>query len=188
MSITFACPKCQAEYEVDDAHAGMIAECSNCQTDIAIPVPTPIQPSAAPILRSTRTPSPADAARPYKPYIANPSMFRNQPVMFIVLVPLCFVVVGIPFMLIWWLQCKCTTLSITQDRTILRKGILSKHTNEVFHCDVRNIQIKQSLFQRLFKTGYIGISSAGQSGVEIEVHGIPHPDRAKAVIDNYRHR
>jgi ATP-dependent exoDNAse (exonuclease V) beta subunit len=33
---------------------------------------------------------------------------------------------------------------------------------------------------------YLGIASAGQGGIEIEIRDIPHPDRIKAIVDEYR--
>lgn len=96
-----------------------------------------------------------------------------------------FIIIG-SMQLIWWLQVLSTTLTVTDKRTILRKGILSKFTNEVLHENIRNIQVYQSFMQRMLKVGSIGISSAGQAGVEIEVQGIPNPYEVKANIDQYR--
>lgn len=121
-------------------------------------------------------------------YEENPSMFRNHPVAFVGTCFLCLVVVGLVVFLIWWIQCKGTTLTVTSDRTRLRKGILSKSITEVWHRDVRNVQLNQTFFQRIFDVGTLGISSAGQSGVEISVSGIPDPDGVKALIDRHRLR
>ena len=119
-------------------------------------------------------------------YESNPSMFRNRPVEFVVTAILCLVVVGLVMMFVWWLKCKGTTLTVTNKRTSLRRGILSKSINEVWHSDVRNVLLKQSFFQRIFGVGMIGVSSAGQSGMEISVSGIPDPDRVKQLIDERR--
>ena len=120
-------------------------------------------------------------------YESHPSMFRNHPVLFI----FCIILIaafglGLVLLLIWWIQTLGTTLTVTNEQTTLRKGILSKYTNDVFHENVRNIQIRQSFLQRILSVGWIGISSAGQSGVEIEVNGIPDPDRIKEIIDEQR--
>lgn len=116
-------------------------------------------------------------------------MFRNSPIGFILILILCFpFMIGIPIMLIWWLKCKGTVLTVTDEKSILRTGILSKHENEVYHSDIRNVQVKQNLFQRMFGVGYIGISSAGQGGMEIEVSGIPAPTKVKDLINNHRRR
>ncbi len=117
---------------------------------------------------------------------ASPSMFRNDPVRFMVFIILVPVVgIGLLCFLIWWLNCKCTTLTVTDRKVSLRKGILSKSLNEVRHNHIRNVQLKQRLFQRLFDVGWIGISSAGQGGVEIEVDGMPQPNKIKGLIDQY---
>ena len=141
-------------------------------------------------------------------YNEHPAMFRNHPLAFLggyVLmfaglaviiwqwsqtwgkwVGLAMIVLGALSMLVWWLKTLGTTLTVTEKRTTLRRGILAKHTNEVMHASIRNIQIQQSFLQRLFNVGAIGISSAGQAGVEIEVFGVPYPDKVQEIIDKHR--
>lgn len=121
-------------------------------------------------------------------YEENPSMFRNKPAGFIGNCLLSLVGVGLIIFLVWWLKCKGTTLTVTSDRVRLRKGILSKSVTEVWHRDVRNVQLNQTFFQRIFDVGTIGVSSAGQSGVEIAVSGIPDPGGVKELIDKHRPR
>ncbi len=117
----------------------------------------------------------------------NPVMFRSNPVGFILSVILIAAAgAGLIILAIWWLKTKAAMLTVTNKRTIQRTGLISKKTTEVLHRDVRNIQIDQSVFQRLFGVGSIGISSAGQSGIEIQVPGVRHPDGIKALIDRYR--
>ena len=106
-------------------------------------------------------------------YEEHPSMFRNRPVEFVVTCLLCLVLVGFVMFFFWWLKCIGTKLTVSTKRTTLRRGILSKSVSEVWHEDVRNVQLDQTFFQRLFSVGTIGISSSGQSGLEISVSGIP---------------
>ena len=119
-------------------------------------------------------------------YEANPSMFRNRPIGFILAAILCLVGVGVIIFLVWWLKCIGTKLTVTNERTSLRRGVLSKSLVEVWHRDVRNVQLYQTFGQRVFGVGQLGISSAGQGGVEIEVSGIPDPDKVKQLIDDRR--
>ena len=120
-------------------------------------------------------------------YESHPSMFRSNPFWFAAAVILIAAYgLGLIILLFWWLQCLGVKLTVTKDRTILRRGILSKHISEVFHSDVRNIQFNQTVAQRICGVGSIGISSAGQTGMEIEIAGIPHPERVKEIIDTYR--
>lgn len=120
-------------------------------------------------------------------YKASPSMYRNYPVAFVIAVILIVAYgLGLVVLLFWWLKCLCTTLTITEKRTILRTGILSKNTNEVWHRDVRNIKVSQGVLQRMFGVGTVSISSAGQADIEISVSGILRPEKVRNLIDQYR--
>lgn len=119
-------------------------------------------------------------------YDAHPAMFRNRPVSFILCCILSLGGVGLIIFLVWYLKSRATQLTVTNEQTTLRKGILSKQTNDVFHSNVRNIIVRQSFFQRMMGTGYVGISSSGQADIEIEVNGIPDPERVKQIIDDCR--
>ncbi|EKK00777.1 membrane protein containing DUF304, prokaryotic transmembrane adjacent region [Rhodopirellula baltica SH28] len=83
----------------------------------------------------------------------------------------------------WTLLSRFTTLTVTDDRTIYREGIVSRDTSEVQHDDVRNIQLDQTFMQRLLNVGGVGISSSGQDDLEVVTKGLPHP---KQIIDLIR--
>ena len=146
-------------------------------------------------------------------YQAHPSMFRNHPLWFVIvfLFPICgfalMVYLGltshllagvyafaIPIAIslltygVWLFEIKGTTLTITNDRSTLRKGLLSKRVSEVWHQDVRNVQLDQSFLQRILGVGRIGISSAADAGKEIDVNGMPDPEKIKGIIDQHRRR
>ena len=88
---------------------------------------------------------------------------------------------------IWWVRFRWTcSLYITNKRTIERRGLLSRSSDEVLHDHVRNINVEQKFFERIVNVGSVGISSAGHSGTEIEVDKIPNPDGIKQIIDAYR--
>jgi uncharacterized membrane protein YdbT with pleckstrin-like domain len=116
-------------------------------------------------------------------YEQHPAMFRNQPIGFILCVILSFVGLGLIIFLFWWLQSQGTKLTVTDHRTILRRGILSKHINEVYHSDIRNVQIYQSFLQRIFGVGTISIASAGSGEAEIVVSGMRDPGKVKEILD-----
>ncbi len=82
----------------------------------------------------------------------------------------------------WFLRSALTTLKVTDQRTIFTHGIIARDTSEVQHDDVRNIQIDQSVIQRLLGVGEIGISSSGQDDLEIVAKRIPHPEKLVEVI------
>ena len=114
-------------------------------------------------------------------------MFRNNPGLFVLSVMLVLVYgIGLLILLTWWLKCLSVTLTVTTQKTIKRTGILSKATTEVYHEDVRNIQVRQTWFQRICKVGSIGIGSAATSGLEIVLDGILNPDKVKSIIEDQR--
>jgi len=113
-------------------------------------------------------------------------MFRNNPFGFIVSVALIIAGIGVLILFMWWLSCIGTTLTVTDKRTTLRKGILSKNITDVYHSDIRNVQLNQGLMQRIFNVGAIAIASAGTGAHEIVVSGLPDPEKIKDFIDQYR--
>ncbi len=119
-------------------------------------------------------------------YKESPSMFRNHPVGYVLTLVLCLVGVGIPILIVWYVRSRSTVLTVTNMRTSLHRGWLSRAVSEVWHGDVRNVQMHQTAAQRVLGTGRISISSAGQGGIEIDVNGMPNPYRVKDVIDKYR--
>lgn len=147
-------------------------------------------------------------------YSAHPAMFRNHPIGFSVVsffflfgvltaasglaseevdAVLAFFGVGvvisaIPALILlrWWLKALGTTLTVTNERVTLRLGLLSKHTSDVMLSDVRNVQVSQGVLQRMLGVGAVGVASAGHSGMEIEVGGIPDPQEVKRLIEEGR--
>ena len=119
-------------------------------------------------------------------YKDSPAMFRNRPVLFLVCCALIPVGIGLVVLFVWWLRCLATSLVITDRRVTLRQGLLSKDTNDVLIADIRNVKVRQNLLQRIFGVGTVAVSTSGQSDMEIEVHGVPAPERIKAIIDDRR--
>ncbi len=62
--------------------------------------------------------------------------------------------------------------TLTNQRVIARTGLLSKRVDEVEICDIRNIVLEQSAFDRLCGIGTVGIASAGGDGIEVRFEGI----------------
>ena len=96
------------------------------------------------------------------------------------------VVVGGLLLLWWFIYSRFTALTLTDIRSIYRRGIVARRTSEVRHNDVRNLQMHQDISDRLFGVGRISISSAGQDDVEIEARGMPHPSQIVKLIRDYQ--
>jgi len=115
------------------------------------------------------------------------AMFRAHPPYFILCLILVPFGIGILLLLAWWLDVRTTTLTVTDMRTILNYGILSRRSSEIMHKHVVNIQLVQSLTQRLFDVGTLRIAGAGPTiGEELVIVGIPHPNKICSLINEHR--
>ena len=140
---------------------------------------------------STPTPTMVDSTRREAGeervlYNERPSMWRNRPISFVLVLLLIPWGSGLIILAIWYLKVLGTRLVVSSERVTLRTGVLSKHINEVRHRDIRNVQISQGPLQRLFGVGTIGIASSGHGGIEIIVHGMRDPEQVKRIIDEQR--
>lgn len=93
---------------------------------------------------------------------------------------------GAAWWAVWKVRCMTVSLIITNKRTTERRGILRRQTKEILHDKVQDLQISQSFVQRMAKVGSIGISSAGESGIEIQIDDLTDSVRVREIIDAYR--
>lgn len=56
-----------------------------------------------------------------------------------------------------------------------RHGIIAREVHSIKLVDLRNINVKQTILERLLMIGDIEFSSAGSSGVEVLFHGVGRP-------------
>ena len=91
-----------------------------------------------------------------------------------------------PIMALWkrW----ALVFRVYEDRVSLEKGVLSKNFTELFIKDIRTINIKQGIIQRIFRIGDVMIATAGTSGYEHFAYGLPGPRRIKDLIIEQRQK
>ena len=63
-----------------------------------------------------------------------------------------------------------------------KAGIISRKIQEVGVRDIRNINLKQGIVERLLGLGTVDIASAGTGGIEVSFLGIKDPMRARDLI------
>ena len=165
--------------------------------------------------RAVRMGLPPDSGSEQLVMKIHPSMFRARPIRFVSVLVLIFAgitgavwggllgdgsmgrtaalvggilafLIGSGWLGVWKVKTLGAAIEITNKRTVLRTGLLSRATSEVVHDNIRNVQVSQSFLQRLFGVGTLGLSSSGQDGIEIQIEDIPNPDRVREVIDVYR--
>jgi hypothetical protein len=86
----------------------------------------------------------------------------------------------------WLVTTRGCSLEITNKRAVERRGLFSRSINEGLHDHIRNVQVRQSFYERLVNVGKIGIASSGADGIEIQVGHLPDPHGIREVIDLYR--
>lgn len=203
-TVFYDCPVCSQQMGVEPHLFGEIISCPNCDHEFKVEPPSavpsrhrPAHPEELPHINRE-----ADEETLLGTY--HPAMFRAHPLLYsiyvlgivlglggmiysfaVVLDPVTFWIIFVTSSIIatvclclglaWWIKTLATTLTVTSKRTRVWRGIFSKETSEVQHDDVRNIQVDQTIWERLFRVGTIAISSSGQDDLEVVVHGIPHP-------------
>lgn len=200
--IKIKCDKCERTIEVDPSKAGQKVECPSCGD-------TNLVPSKGD--RASAAGFPPDSGPEQRVLVVRESMFRAHPM----LIGLLFLVaiggliggivmaatgIGLPGAVAVWVLALVAavwlgvwkfltfgeTLEITNKRSVLHLGILRKNTTEVLHDNIRNVQVDQSFWNRVWNVGSIGISSSAQSGVEIHAKSLAKPHHIRKVIDLYR--
>ena len=208
------CDGCERIIEVGDELAGQKVACEACGDVNVIPARAAAVPTTGRSDRAAAMGLPPDTGPEQPALKVRPAMLRARPFAFLaqVLVLLAglagavwglagtasgaktaaliggglVAAVALGLLGVWKLKTLSAALVITNKRTVLRKGLLSRATSEVVHDNIRNVQVTQTFWQRVWKVGTLGLSSSGQDGIEIEIGDIPNPDRVRQVIDAYR--
>jgi ribosomal protein S27E len=197
------CPGCGNAVRIPEPVAAVV------QKPVAPPLPVEVA-APVPVQTVVRESSRGDASKENDLMVVRPATFRSRPFAYSAVVFLFFTsLIGaatishpntgnaipalwiIPLICIvilakWHIEGMTTSLRITNKRSILRNGLLSKRTREVRHSDVRLLEVQQSLGQRIFGVGKVSVASAAHGAVEIEMEGVKNPEHVKETIDGYR--
>ncbi len=65
---------------------------------------------------------------------------------------------------------------VTNDFIQSTQGILSKSTSTIRIADLRSVNVKQSILQRMLGTGDVEFGSAGSAGIEVVFKGVLSPN------------
>ena len=66
-----------------------------------------------------------------------------------------------------------------------RRGIIGLDIQSIRVKDLRNVNIRQSFFQRIFGVGDVEFSSAGGSGIEVAFRGITQPRKIRDMVHSW---
>jgi uncharacterized membrane protein YdbT with pleckstrin-like domain len=93
----------------------------------------------------------------------------------------------LPVGYVWWkwMEINSTKLKITDQRIIIRSGILNKTTNETELYRVRDSSIEEPLFYRMFGCGNILIYTTDESDATLRLIAYKKPHWLKDQVRNY---
>ena len=204
--IDFKCPKCGEGLSAPDSLAGQsetCPECGNVATVPAPPTPTAPLPSSIP----QPTPLKALAEAPSKPSGTGKVLWRGSPswesfLGFYILAILTGLVglwmamsaqvrpvVGTALMLLGGLIVMSvefyrafTKYRITDQIVYLQKGVLMRTTTEVPVAHLREVKLKQGMFERMLGVGSLGFSTSASSDMEIIWRGVRSPGHVRDLV------
>lgn len=159
--IDVTCPDCGVRQPVAGEKAGKEVFCESCGA------------------RFSAVPESGGASAGYD-WEGHP-LWRNYFWQVVLGVPL-IAVFGVGFLILipCWLRRLSLHYTVTGTHIIARRGIFSVHTVQIAVKDIRSIDIRASLFQRVLGIRQVDISTAGNAGIELSLFGVPR-DVAEAV-------
>jgi uncharacterized membrane protein YdbT with pleckstrin-like domain len=81
------------------------------------------------------------------------------------------------------LKRSATRYVITTERLHIRRGLLSKSTQETRIDRVQNVNTQQSLFERLLQVGTVDFDTAGSDDSEFRFVGVGNPEEVVRAVD-----
>lgn len=114
-------------------------------------------------------------------YQEHPRMFADEPGYFILAVILVPFVVGIVWLIIWWIKTRCTLVTVGDERILLSRGVFAKERLEIELSSIRTVEIDQTFVDRIFNCGILKIYTAGDRP-ELEQKGMPDPERLRSAL------
>ncbi len=91
----------------------------------------------------------------------------------------------IPVVVIMLKRCS-TEFIVKHDEVTMEKGLFAKNSVEVGMPQIRTIEVRQTIFQRMLGVGDIMIASSGTDTYEIIVPGIENPKELRDIIQGFQ--
>lgn len=76
--------------------------------------------------------------------------------------------------------------SLTSERLIERRGVLSRHRRELELADVRSVEVDSRLMQRLVGLGDVLVASAAHTDAVIRMRDVPDPEEVAEMLRQAR--
>jgi uncharacterized membrane protein YdbT with pleckstrin-like domain len=90
---------------------------------------------------------------------------------------------------IGWLRLRTTTYNLTSTRIHVRTGIVSRQEHSAQLTRVQNVNVSQTMFQRLLGIGDVDWDTAGteEASSEFRFRGVDDPSRLSRIVDEKLH-
>ncbi|MBK8470531.1 MAG: PH domain-containing protein [Candidatus Phosphoribacter sp.] len=92
------------------------------------------------------------------------------------------VLLALPLVLVPFLRWRTTHYVLTSHRVMVRKGILSKSGKDITLSKITDVSFRQSLLDRIIRSGTLTIESAGDSADEL-LRNVPRSDEVQQLIN-----
>jgi uncharacterized membrane protein YdbT with pleckstrin-like domain len=96
---------------------------------------------------------------------------------------LVFVVLTALVILAGFLFRMTTTYTITNQRLTIRRGILSRHLQQTRVERVQNVNVDQSVIDRIVRVGQVDFDTAGADDSDFTFRGVANPDLVVRAVD-----
>lgn len=74
---------------------------------------------------------------------------------------LCIIIIGFFLLLIAWIRSKTTEIAVTNQRLVIKTGLITRHTLEMNLSKVENIGVEQGVIGRMLNYGTIIVVGTG---------------------------
>lgn len=200
MSITFNCPRCSKSFTVKDSLAGEKGTCKQCGESIRIPgsqlQPVVAQPTRLPavsnphITAGTQIPGEFTIWQSSSSQIENFGTFLFYGILTVILLVagtqfallLILVIVPVTYILMKWLQTKCKTYELTNQRLRISSGVLSRNTEDIELFRIKDTKLEQPIFIRLFGRGNVIVVSADMTQPMLMIEAVPKANELRETL------
>lgn len=114
-------------------------------------------------------------------YQEHPTMFADEPGKFILALLLVPFIIGIVWLIWWYIVNRSTVVTVDEERITLRRGVFSKEHVEVEMPTIRTVRVDQTFVDRIFNCGILKVFTAGDNP-DIVQDGLPDPDRLRTAL------
>lgn len=80
-----------------------------------------------------------------------------------------------------------TTYTISSQRLTIQLGILSRETHETRIERIQNVNVRQSVMERMLRVGTVDFDTAAESGYDFKFIGVADPQHIVRTIDRVIH-